>query len=472
MSGPQRHPLSELAEAERSPLDDAARARIKSTIRQQGPRVVARAHTVRKVRVVAQAVVPVLLVVGAIGWWSRTPARACESFGADGATFAQKDGGPQVLELARARLVASPDAKIQIQFLDACRLSVQLEHGRVHVHARDLGGGELKIDAPGGAARVYGTIFAVEQRGDQFSVEVAEGLVEVSPKQRAATRLSRGQAYRQGKVDVVAPPELQPLLEVQRSDRWPLAQAATQATAPKEVNTDVVAGLDTPPEAGVEPEAAVALEDQAAAPEVERPRPRRARAERRAAALAERRAKKAALAAEAEAQAEAEARAVPVNDEPDPEGAAPARPLINPGPGPSSRASGAGVRGAAEESAEVLVERGDACRRAGDPDCARAAYKKAGRLSGATAEAAWLALARMELSLGRGEAAREALQARKFNFGQGQLDVEASWLLVRAHAEAGDDESATMEARRLVSRWPNTPQATAANKWLKDHGGP
>lgn len=478
MSGPQPHPLAELAAAERSPLDEAARARIRSSIRQQGPQVVARAHTVRKVRVVAQAVAPVLLVVGMFGWWNRTPPRACESFGAELGTFAQKDGGPQVLELVRARLVASPDAKIKVEALESCRLSVQLSQGRVHVHARDLGGGELRIEAPGGAARVYGTIFAVEQRGDRFSVEVAEGLVEVSPKQKAATRLSRGQAYRHGKVDGLAPPELQPLLEVQQSDRWPLTQAAAVDADPSGGTVDPSAGLvasgspgpsaDAAPEGELDAETSVALEDRAAAPEVERSRPRRARAERRAAALAEQRAKKAALAAEAQAEAEA------ASEDPKPEVVAPVRPAITPGPGPSSRGlgSGAGVRGAAEESAEALVERGDACRRAGDPDCARVAYKKAGRLSGPTAEAAWLALARMELSLGRGEAARDALQARKLAFGQGQLDVEASWLLVRAHSEAGDDESATLEARRLVSRWPDTPQAAAANKWLKEHGGP
>jgi tetratricopeptide (TPR) repeat protein len=471
MSGPQRHPLSELAEAEQSPLDEAARSRIKGLIRQQGPQVVARAHTVRKVRLVAQAVVPVLLVVGAVGWWTRNPPRDCESFGSEVGTFAQKDGGPQVLELARARLVASPDARIKVQALESCRLWVQLEQGRVHVHARELGGGELKIEAPGGAARVYGTIFAVEQAGDRFSVEVAEGLVEVSPKQKAATRLSRGQVYRQGKVGALTPPELEPLLEVEQSDRWPLTGAGAEVAAP---DGAVAPGslAEAEPEDVEDESIAPVLEDRAAAPEVDRTRVRRSRAERRAAALAERRAKKAALAAEAEAEAEAKADAQKAEQEAEEE--APAQPALNPGPGPSGRTlgQGSGARGAAEENAEVWVARADACRRAGDPDCARTAYKKAGRLSGPTAEAAWLALARMELSLGRGEAARDALQARKLNFSQGQLDVEASWLLVRAHAEAGDDESATLEARRLVSRWPNTPQATAANKWLKEHGGP
>lgn len=479
------HPMAELAHHEVSPLDDAARARIKAAIRRDGPRVVARARTVRRVQRAAVGVAPVVVLALGLAWWSRGPARACEGFGPETAAFTRQGDDSAVLELARARILASPGAEVQVESLESCRLVVHLARGRVHVHARALGGGELTVTAPGGAARVVGTVFAVEQRDDRFSVEVAEGVVEVTAKQRPAKRLTRGQQLRGDELRPLSLAEVAPVQAVVDAPRWP-SELFTVAQA-----DPAVAEPDPTPKALAEPTGPGATEpgmvegmsDRAAAPEIERGRGRRttSRAERRAAQRSRAdRASRGGPDGEDEPPSKEDRPAEvgpgePRSTPPLPESTPPipkVAPALAPGPSPSASPAPALQRPGSVESPEELVERGDACRRAGDLDCARGAYKKAGGLAGPTAEAAWLALARMELSLGRGEAARSALEARRLRFGQGQLDVEAAWLMVRAHAEAGDDDRAQLEAKRLTERWPGTPQAAAAERWLKEHGAP
>jgi hypothetical protein len=105
-------------------------------------------------------------------------------------------------------------------------------------------------------------------------------------------------------------------------------------------------------------------------------------------------------------------------------------------------------------------------RRAGDYPEARELYRRAGEGTGVTAEAALVALARMELSLGHAAAAREATKRRQERFGRGTLSPEALWIDVRSYRQSGDLSKARELANELVDRWPSSPQARAASQWL------
>jgi Tfp pilus assembly protein PilF len=85
---------------------------------------------------------------------------------------------------------------------------------------------------------------------------------------------------------------------------------------------------------------------------------------------------------------------------------------------------------------------------------------------GATAEAAWVALARMELTLGHAAQAREATKQRQKRFGQGTLSPESQWIDVRTYRQTGDLARARALAEELVRRYPTSPQARAASQWL------
>jgi hypothetical protein len=116
------------------------------------------------------------------------------------------------------------------------------------------------------------------------------------------------------------------------------------------------------------------------------------------------------------------------------------------------------------------VARADALWSDGARDNARARYREAGAATGPTAEAAWLALARRELSIGRAAAARTALASYAARFPKGELAGEAAGIEFRAALLDKDDVLATRLARRLVERYPGIPQAEAAARWLQQHG--
>jgi Tfp pilus assembly protein PilF len=131
---------------------------------------------------------------------------------------------------------------------------------------------------------------------------------------------------------------------------------------------------------------------------------------------------------------------------------------------PSSRAGDASK--ARAESAAQLLSRADALRQAGQLDAARKLYREVGSSGGPTAEAAWLALARMELAAGNTQAAEGATTEREKRFGKGALDPEALWIAVRTQRQAGNEQAARSKAEELVRSWPSSPQAQAARAFL------
>ena len=118
-------------------------------------------------------------------------------------------------------------------------------------------------------------------------------------------------------------------------------------------------------------------------------------------------------------------------------------------------------------SADALVAEADALWRKGDIASAREHYRGAGALGGATAEAAWLALARRELSAGRASAARAALASYHARFPRGKLAAEALGIEFRAALQQDDVRAARRIAQQLQRRHPDTPQAQAAARWSR-----
>jgi TolA-binding protein len=106
----------------------------------------------------------------------------------------------------------------------------------------------------------------------------------------------------------------------------------------------------------------------------------------------------------------------------------------------------------------------------GDRKEARARYREAGEGAGPTAEAAWLALARRELSVGDADAARKALASYAARFPSGELAAEAAGIEFRTALLKGDQVRADQIARKLVQRYPTTPQGEAAARWRRERG--
>lgn len=124
------------------------------------------------------------------------------------------------------------------------------------------------------------------------------------------------------------------------------------------------------------------------------------------------------------------------------------------------------------ESAEALLRRADELRNAGDLAGARKLYRRAGRGTGASAEAAWIALARLELAEGNAGAARDATEQRSKRFAGGVLGAESLWVDVRTHRQAGNLAAARRAAEDLVARFPASPQAAAARRFLAESPPP
>lgn len=117
------------------------------------------------------------------------------------------------------------------------------------------------------------------------------------------------------------------------------------------------------------------------------------------------------------------------------------------------------------ESADALVARA-AQLRAKQPEEAKTLYRRAGSMSGATAEAAWLALARMELAAGNYEEAIEALDQRDRRFPRGGLVVEAAGIRLETYATSGERERARALAEQIIAQWPKSQQAKRAQSLL------
>jgi hypothetical protein len=136
----------------------------------------------------------------------------------------------------------------------------------------------------------------------------------------------------------------------------------------------------------------------------------------------------------------------------------------------------ASANAARGRSAESLVHEADALWRAGELEKARARYREAGGMHGPTAEAAWLALARRELSAGRPQQAQAALDSYGQRFGTGDaahggLAAEAAGIAFRAALEHKDERATRHAAEILQRKYADTPQADAALRWLEAHAG-
>lgn len=117
-----------------------------------------------------------------------------------------------------------------------------------------------------------------------------------------------------------------------------------------------------------------------------------------------------------------------------------------------------------------LVE-AEALRRKGDVNAARLVYREVGLGKGPTAEAAWLALAKLELDVDNVTAAKAALSQHEARFARGLLGAEAMWIGLRADRLRGDSAAVRNSAARLIKRWPDTPQARAAHAFLSPNSG-
>lgn len=118
-------------------------------------------------------------------------------------------------------------------------------------------------------------------------------------------------------------------------------------------------------------------------------------------------------------------------------------------------------------SAGELAARAARLEAAGDVAGARRLYRRAGAMSGYDAQAALLALARLELRQGRHDDARAALAAHRRRFGATALSVEALALAVRVARARGSRDEARRIAGELIERYPGTPQAEQARRWLE-----
>lgn len=415
-----RRRVAEIAAADSVGLDDAASERIVRRLAAEGPRVVRWARRTRFALMAAGPVLAVaagaaLLVRHSVGKGTREEATvtlpaeaavvsACARRAVPvGAGFVAGSDGARLDLGMVATAVAEPNADVRVVEVAPCRTVIALGMGRVTVHAKDLGGGELRVRARDGEVTVHGTIFAVAQTNDSLMVEVAEGRVGVKDRTGvhwvgAAERLLVSAVG-------VAQGTLAP-------DRVRALRGA--------VGAPLVVGLET-------------LE---AVPPQSHPR-----------GIAE---------------------------------AAPSQP--SPGSAVRTRSSGveavelASAMETAQEAPAApaaraavpadLLGQAEQARHAGDYAGARDLYRRAAGGQGPTAEAAWVALARMELSLGHAALAREATKQRQEHFGQGTLSPESQWIDVRTYRQTGDLGRARALAEELVRRWPSSPQARAAAQWL------
>jgi len=117
-----------------------------------------------------------------------------------------------------------------------------------------------------------------------------------------------------------------------------------------------------------------------------------------------------------------------------------------------------------EVPAAKLLAQAEGLWRKGDHGAARPLFRAAARDRGPIGEAAWVRLARLELSSGSGEQALIALKARKDRAEEGLLGAEALWLEAQALARAGRSDEAVRAGASLLRDYPSSPQASAARR--------
>jgi hypothetical protein len=433
-----RRRLADWADKERSPLREGDRAAIIARLAADGPRTVRRARIVHTATRVAGGTAAVLIsLVGASFLLNRSPseptARACEHFETfPGASLSdRRDLG------ARARFVTAEGSTAKLVEASPCKTTVALASGRVSVHARDLGGGELRVDTPFGSVIVHGTIFSVDLTEDRMVVEVAEGRVEVARHDSESSFLGRGDRLTSTRRGTVARGALEPA-QIERLTNELVAE-------PGLASADQI-------EEDVEPDEETEREAKA---------PRKARRDRRD--RPSQRATKRSVSTETRRSAPAS----PAREDEPPEPAPSTE--INTGDKPALWPKPERTAPKAEEpkpmSLEEMLRAADLSRKRGELDRARELYRRAGEKEAA----AWLRLASLELEAGRGQAARDALRERERRFGSSMLEPEASWIMVRVLELSGKRADARKEAERLVEDHPQTPQAAFAKEWLKEH---
>jgi hypothetical protein len=388
--------LRALAEVGDVELDVGARARLQARLSAEGPGIVRRARRVRSAVRVGGACL-CLGLAGAAIWLARAsdagsgaplvashapaaavpapskpaaPSRACETRAPIAAQHvAGRGAAPQRFELgALGTLVAEPDSELALEASEACDVRIRLTHGRLAVHAADLGGGALRVTTPSGEVSVRGTVFSVAQRAGALTVEVDEGRVEVRRANAEQSLLDAGSR-------LYAPAD---------------GSAATKGPLPELERAELREVLALPLRA-----VSVALPE-------------------------------------------------PKTDE------------------PARRAAGAREK----PNAEQLVAEADALWRKGELERARERYRGAGLSNGPTAEAAWLSLARRELSIERPAAARAAVEEHRRRFPRGTLASEALGIDFRAALQQHDRAAARRLAAELQRRFPDAAQTAAASAWL------
>jgi hypothetical protein len=134
---------------------------------------------------------------------------------------------------------------------------------------------------------------------------------------------------------------------------------------------------------------------------------------------------------------------------------------------PSSTGSSVVDGEADRPSASALLAQAESLWRKGDRDAARTKFRAVGEDPGAAGEAAWVRLARLELSQGSARGALSALEGRKTRRSKGVLGAEASWLEVQALQGVGRKAEALQAAQALLREYPNTPQANAAQRLVR-----
>jgi hypothetical protein len=414
--------IHRLAAADEPSLDDAAHERILSLLREQGPSIVRgakRRRTATAFVALASAAAAFAAVVAVRHASDVTSAKGESGTGAaplcasravpasaqdgfiTGSTGARLDLG------AVAFAVAPPGTSVRLEEASACRTVIALDSGTVAVHAKDLGGGELRVRTTRGDVVVHGTIFAVTRDETSLAVEVVVGNVSVTDRDDSHS-VTTGQRLLLSAVGAAEGPLESGRADTVRTSLGLLPDDLREATSAPALGRTRTVTAPVVPQAGAPrntPSSVARAEEPAKNP---LPVP--------------------------EVTLEAE----------EPVASSPRAP--NPPRDPLTLA---------EEA-----------RRAGDYAQARELYRRAGEGTGVTAEAALVALARMELSLGHAAAAREATKRRQERFGRGTLSPEALWIDVRSYRQSGDLSKARELANDLVDRWPSSPQARAAAQWL------
>ena len=223
-----RERLRTLALSEVPQLDLQARERIVKSVVTSGPAVIRRARMERVARgagafTLAAAAGAVLLLrfagesPGDGARHAAAPApvapqaapRSCETRSLTPASFVRASNA-LVLDLGNALFAsAAPDSDVALKGSSACETVVSLSSGHVTVHVKDLGGGELKLQAYGYEIVAREGLLAVGIVGDDLAVEVAEGSAVVS-RPGATARVVESRTRVTFSTDIVAESALAP----------------------------------------------------------------------------------------------------------------------------------------------------------------------------------------------------------------------------------------------------------------------